>query len=166
MSAPVYPEAPRFIPATLDLLLGWSTLVSVVTNGDRLTVASLSPPDEDGYWPVTDGHNCWRVRIGQMSLDPACEATRDGLIRRLSLPEWLRDTPGGTEPWISAGLVACSAAGIVPLNGHGKSVRRVPRTTRLAELNHNNLLAGYALRLDANTGALPWPGGPRLWKRQ
>jgi hypothetical protein len=114
------------------------------------------------------------------------------------------------EPWQSAGLVACAAAGTVPrdyfrhswpdyksssgkLNEErsgvagGKLWAQLPSpyypshiileyeqvfsrryddmVTARAGLEVEALKLGCALWLDADTMILPWPGGPRTWRR-
>ena len=153
-----YPEADRYIPATPALLEGWCGPV------ERMVGISVIES-----WSNMN-HGDLRVR-----LDPLHPEVRDHLIRRLSLPGWMRDG-AGLEPWQSAGLIACAAAGVRP---KGLYVRKpnlyiggdrmeivaggvydTDNTTTDVALAH-----GCALMLDADTMILPWPGSPRIWRR-
>lgn len=92
--------------------------------------------------------------IAWLSVDPMEASVRDHLIRRLSLPGWMRDG-AGLEPWQSAGLIACAAAGVVPRGmvdeaGAGMAGPMFPFTHDVVAM------------LDADTMVLPWPGGPRV----
>lgn len=203
-----YPEAPRYIDATPALVEGWCGPVrSQMLNGpeawDRLyTRHPVTEDDVDG-----------------VVLDPMRPEVRDHLIRRLSLPAWLRDG-AGLEPWQSAGLIACAAAGVTakwmfeawrpfPADGvcdgwdrwsakpkhvytvyarcYGDdSARWGTWGVHLGPGRDQNfgggvggstgeagklaadaaaLAHGCALMQDADTMLLPWPGGPRVWRR-
>lgn len=197
-----YDPADRYIPATKELLTGWWGPVEV-------WIRAMGGTTHNGAW-VAESWNSHAVYASEKRrLDPMRAEVRDHLVRRLSLPAWLRDG-AGLEPWQSAGLIACATAGAVPvglLNGwatsngayhrsdtnglHVCQVRFTPFPGssaaygwRLCYLDgweqiHGTetsdagktcadtaaLAHGYALMLDADTMALPWPGSARVWRR-
>lgn len=95
-----YKDAQRYIPATAEMLTSWCGPVEWFH-------------DESWAFYGWDHHNVFGANE-PIRLDPLCPEVRDHLIRRLSLPDWLRDRPGGLDSWVSAGLVACAVAGAVP----------------------------------------------------
>jgi len=185
-----YPDAPRHIPATAELRLGWSGPLAYVA--DYFLVCSATCINGHVY------HN-ERHQIDPV-LDPLRPEVRDHIIRRLSLPQWVRDG-AGLDPWQSAGLIACAAAGghvaallgtwvrwgsagmpagferhdrpLVAGNGpsaHWYAGRKkwpygggAPRTADAADAAA--LALADALMASAEEMWLPWPGGPRVWRR-
>lgn len=203
-----YPDANRYIPATQGLLGEWCGPVEeFVGPGDRWAASVLF----DGG-PVLPRPGERRYR-----LDPTRHEIRDHLVRRLALPGWMRDG-AWLEPWQSAGLIACAAAGTemrgilstwgprwcegyTRINTAGPHLHArvgqvtmgrhnyregwevaVPLFNRTAfekpvasgsETGEAGKVAadaaafahGCALMLDADAMVLPWPGGPRVWRR-
>lgn len=164
-----YPDAPRHIPATPALLEGWCGPVIVCGVYERgWHLGSVSYPHPPTNEP--------------MHLDPMRPEVRDHLIRRLSLPGWMRDD-AGLGRWQSAGLIACAAAGGIVVDvyipwqasvtGGCRRVRYPLLHTGQPLVDHDGesatdaaaLAHGCALMLDADTMLLPWLGGPRVWRR-
>lgn len=171
-----YPPAPRHIVTTDSVLGNWrgpclqGTIVGRARSG-AVRVYSGSSVEE------------WLPE--QVRLDPAIPEVRDLLVRGLGLPTWMRD--GALPPWASAGLVACAAAGKRPLTLYQQTTApglggflfsSEPRGTRWIPAGDapevfrylmqgpEDVLHEVALVPDAETLVLPWPGGPRAWRRE
>lgn len=142
----LYPDAPRFIPGTRTLLKGWRGPVSI-----RARIGTEFRPT---FWNGEDLMPLWEQEQ-LVRLDPMMEEVRDSLMRRLNLPSWMRD---GTEvlSWQSAGLISCAAAGRVPLALY-LSPRKIEPDV--------DPEWSCASMLEDGTMALPWPGGPRIWRQ-
>jgi hypothetical protein len=99
-----YPDAPRLIPATLALLEDWTGPVDEF----------IGPGDQWAPSAVISGAAILpRPGVRAYRLDPMRAEVRDHLLRRLSLPDWMRDD-GDLAPWESAALIACAASGRAP----------------------------------------------------
>lgn len=237
-----YPDADRLVPATEPLLPTFGAVhIIAEPYGRRPVIGCLHRPGAiNGLYEVafryggslTDDE----FPLSALWLDPMDAATRDHLIRRLSLPGWMRDG-AGLEPWQSAGLIACAVArqhernellralpmtfdpkqigtlwptvlmGVwderqvdtdgtvrashierwsdrdasggnprvrISLSVNPPTACRLCDTTQVvfAHAESGKLAAdtaalahGCALMLDADTMVLPWPGGPRVWRR-
>lgn len=98
-----YPEAPKYVQVTPELLEDYHGRIQY--DSDIYTHLKLYEHDKKMwcYLCSIDGETVsgW---IGDVELAPELPEVRDHLVRRLSLPLWMRD---------SAGLVACAAAGTV-----------------------------------------------------
>jgi hypothetical protein len=153
-----YQEAPRHIrvPVPSAMIDGWTGPVDLWVPPGQFSFS--------GHWaPVAlVGGKLSAYYDGQqrdVRLDPMRPEVRDHLIRALNLPDWMRDRADGIEPWISAGLVACAVAGVSPKylrNPRGHSLRGFAPD---ADPGHDAVL------LDVGTLLLPWPGGPRIWRK-
>ena len=86
----LYPHPPQLIPATPELIKDWTG-------------------------PLTARYSGFAQSTETLYLDPLRPEVRDHLIRHFNLPTWMRDGPNRLEPWQSAGLIACAAAGRVPI---------------------------------------------------
>ena len=208
----IFPDAPRFIPATLDLLRGWFGPVQCGPQGYNGILVGVTGGTTGDYVAVVASPQTRTVqekRIETLSLDPLRSEVHDHLARVFRLPTWMRDG-ADLESWWSAGLVACTAAGSVPRDyffhgwpDYGSSAGKLceerngvaggrlwaqlpstyqfshvmlgytqvdarrydDMTTARSGLESAALKYGGALWLDADTMILPWPGGPRTWRR-
>lgn len=168
-----YPDAERYIPATPELRTNWigpleyldldeddseEWLPAMYYGNPCGTFGILCGEDRSAEWGV---ENAEAVAI--MRFDPDRPEVRDHLIRRLNLPAWMRDAPGGIEPWIAAGLVACAAAGVelVALENEPEVVASIKRGMDLGIFD----MGLAAVLLDSDTLLLPFPNGPRIWRR-
>lgn len=91
------PDAPRYIAATAALLDDW-----------------YGPAEAADHMPVGTVLASDSIDPTRFRLDPMRPEVRDHLIRALKLPDWMRDRhvrDYSIEPWQSAGLIACAAAG-------------------------------------------------------
>lgn len=220
-----YPEAPRYIPATGDLLTGWygpvvlaaGVFVSTPASQAVLLGPDVSYPGQwllsrpEGWEVMNDTTWCLSAETADLLFDPMLPEVRDHLVRRLNLPAWMRDGMG-LEPRQSAGLIACAAAGVTPALlltewhrwGRAEQARHVwavdlqhravcwlnwsgagwcfnptwqgvlleavaigPETGDAGKLAADTaaLAHGVALMDGPDTLVLPWPGGPRVWRR-
>ena len=86
------PDADRYIPAADAMIAGW--------NGPILLPMPSSRRLACFTWCGSPVNDCEGV------LDPMRPEVRDHLIRRLSLPQWMRDgaglEPGGPRIWSRA----------------------------------------------------------------
>lgn len=97
-----YPEADCHIPATPALLAKWCGPAEIRRYPDPWSPIAWDAATE----AMVEGM--------EYQLDPFRPEARDHLIRRLFLPDWMRDGVGLSELWQSAGLIACSASGVIP----------------------------------------------------
>ena len=158
-----YPDAPRYIPATDALLADWHGPVQQFTNGRW----------EAHTWSGATPEPWYAANV--VRLDPVRPEVRDHLIRRLNLPDWMRDGDN-LESWQSAGLIACVAAGtrpvgvsrINPICPDSQMTLAGPHTAGWVDettLINDRDRPSFALVLSDTTMLLPWPDGPRLWRR-
>lgn len=171
-----YEDAPRFVAVTDQVLGDWcgpccqGTIVGRARSG---TVRVYSGSSVEEWLPE------------QIRLNPAIPEVRDLLIRQLLLPSWVRDD---TLPaWVSAGLVACAAAGKRVLTLYQRTqtpglggflftaeprgtrwipVGNAPEVFRYLMQDPGEVLHETALVVDSDTIVLPWPRGPRSWRRE
>lgn len=143
-----YPEAPRLIPATDALLtdhLG-SILAPVPFRGDFAPAVLCGVKVGQYVVRNEDGRIRGFPEAAKLAFDPSVDAVRDHLARRLALPRWHLDTPGGLSPEVSAGLIACSVARVGA--GLGAVVKLLPAYTQA----HHQIRRDEWDRLGANDG--------------
>lgn len=93
-----HPDAPRYITDPGDMLDGWTGPVDVYIGPDSGWIRAA----------VLDGEPVFALHAGlPLRLDPYRPEVRDLVIRRRSLPAWVRGLP----EWKAAGVVALGVAG-------------------------------------------------------